>query len=110
YLATRRGKLRTGTGIEGIEPCTQGFRLAGDPAPSQRYDSVVVATAPYHAASLLATAGQCDRLAAQIDALEHEPITTVYLALGEGFRLPDTMIGLSAGPAQWAFDRGRLGG
>ncbi|MDO9597282.1 MAG: hydroxysqualene dehydroxylase HpnE [Azoarcus sp.] len=109
YLATRRGRLRTGNGINAIRPTADGFRLDGDPG-SQPWHHVVVATAPYHAVPLLASTGACDRLAAQIEALPHEPITTLYLALGKGFRLPETMIGLARGPAQWAFDRGRLGG
>jgi squalene-associated FAD-dependent desaturase len=113
YLATRRGKLRTGNAIDAIRPVAGGFRLEGDPG-SQPWPHVVVATAPYHAGTLLASTGQCDRLAAQIDALPHEPIVSVYLALGKGQRLPEPMIGLvsgaTAGPAQWAFDRGQLGG
>lgn len=109
YLATRRGRLRTGTGIDAITPGADGFRLDGDPG-SQPWDHVVLATAPYHAAPLLASTGACDRLAAQIEALPHEPITTVYLALGKGQHLPEPMIGLARGPAQWAFDRGRFGG
>ena len=113
YLATRRGKLRTGNAITAIRPVDGGFRLEGDPG-SQPWQQVVLATAPYHAAPLLASTGACDRLAAHIDALPHEPIVTVYLALGCGQQLPEPMIGLvsgpAAGPAQWAFDRGRLGG
>lgn len=109
YLATRRGRLRTGNGISAITPGAGGFRLAGDPG-SQPWHHVVVATAPYHAAPLLASTGACDRLAAQIEALPQEPITTVYLALGKGQTLPEAMIGLARGPAQWAFDRGRFGG
>ena len=34
----------------------------------------------------------------------------MYLALGKPLRLAHVMIGLADGPAQWAFDRGRLGG
>ncbi|MBN8441774.1 MAG: FAD-dependent oxidoreductase [Thauera sp.] len=113
YLATRRGKLRTGDAITAIKPVDGGFRLEGDPG-SQPWQNVVLATAPYHAAPLLASTGSCDRLAAQIEALPYEPIVTVYLALGRGQSLPEIMIGLltgaAAGPAQWAFDRGRLGG
>lgn len=113
YLATRRGKLRTGNAIDALHPVEGGFRLEGDPG-SQPWPHVVVATAPYHAGTLLASTGHCDRLAAQIDALPHEPIVSVYLALGKGQKLPEPMIGLvngaTAGPAQWAFDRGQLGG
>ena len=75
---------------------------------------MVIATAPYHAAPLLASTGACARLAEQIEALEHEPIVSVYLALGKGQTLPEPMIGLvsesPADPAQWVFDRGQLGG
>ncbi|ENO90310.1 hydroxysqualene dehydroxylase HpnE [Thauera linaloolentis] len=113
YLATRRGKLRTGNAIDSIQPVEGGFRLEGDPG-TQPWPQVVVATAPYHASALLASTGHCDRLAAQIDALPHEPIVSVYLALGKGQKLPEPMIGLvggnAANPAQWAFDRGQLGG
>ncbi len=113
FLATRRGKLRTGNAIDAIRPVSGGFRLEGDPG-SQAWHQVVLATAPYHAAPLLASTGACERLAAQIAALPHEPIVTVYLALGARQRLPEPMIGLVSGPAdgpaQWAFDRGRLGG
>lgn len=110
YLAVRRGKIHTAAAITGIEHDGERFRLDGDPVARQRYDHVVVAVAPYHAAALLRSSGRCERLAQQIDALQHEPITTVYFALGAGAQLPHPMIGLADGPAQWAFDRGRLGG
>ena len=113
YIGVRRGKLRTGNAIEAIERVPGGYRLEGDPG-SQPWPHVVVATAPYHAGTLLASAGGCERLVAQSDALEHEPIVSVYLALGRGQKLPEPMIGLvsgsTAGPAQWVFDRGQLGG
>jgi squalene-associated FAD-dependent desaturase len=109
YLAVRRGKLRTGTAVEGITRADGGFRLAGDPV-NQLFAQVVLATAPYHTGALLASAGSCERLGALIDALTYEPITTVYLSLGATMRLADPMIGLADGPAQWAFDRGQCGG
>lgn len=110
YLARRRGKIRSGTRVEAIEAVEGGFQLQCDHPTPQVFDQVVVATAPYHAGALLRSTGECDRLAARIDEIEHEPITTVYLALGERERLPHPMIAIHDGPAQWAFDRGRLGG
>lgn len=109
FLAVRRGKLRTGTAVDAIRRVPGGFRLDGDPA-NQLYEQVVVATAPHHAGALLASVGNCDQLAAMIDALPAEPITTVYLALGKSQHLAHPMIGLAGGPAQWAFDRGQFGG
>ena len=110
YLAVRKGKTRTGNAISAISLGEDGLRLTGDPDERQRYQHVVLATAPYHAGALLRTTGRCDRLAQQIDNLPHEPITTVYLALGDNVSLPWSMIALSDGHAQWAFDRGQLGG
>ncbi|MDX5363091.1 MAG: hydroxysqualene dehydroxylase HpnE [Pseudazoarcus pumilus] len=109
YLATRRGRLETGSTITAITRDAAGFALAGDSSEKRRYDQVVIATAPYHAGALLRSAG-CAAQADAVDGLRHEPITTVYLELGPDVRLPAPMIGLTDGPAQWAFDRGALGG
>lgn len=109
FLATRRGRLDTGTTITGVTRDALGFALGGDAFANRRFEHVVIATAPYHAGTLLRSAG-CETLAQQIDAFEHEPIVTVYLAFDESVHLPEPMIGLTSGPAQWAFDRGALGG
>ncbi len=110
YLATRRGKLRTGTAVKAIERVEGGFKLACDHPTKQLFEQAVIATAPYHAPPLLRSIGGCERLAQQIEALPFEPITTVYYALGETVRLPAPMLMLADGPAQWVFDRGQLGG
>ncbi|MDR0634483.1 MAG: hydroxysqualene dehydroxylase HpnE [Azoarcus sp.] len=109
YLATRDGRLFTGNAIAAITPEGTRFRLDGDPG-EHAWPQVVIATAPHHAAPLLASTGACAEVAAQIAALPAEPIATVYLALGAGVRLPAPMIGLGSGPAQWVFDRGQCGG
>lgn len=109
YLATRNGNILVGNAITAITPDSMGFRLIG--APGYRiWPQVVIATAPHHAATLLDSTGACSELAAQIAALPFEAITTIYLAFGPGVSLPAPMIGLTAGPAQWAFDRGQCDG
>ena len=109
YLATHRGRLNIASPVNAIERDERGFALTGGAAPQARFEHVVIATAPYHAAALLNSAGGCERLAAQIDALPHEPITTLYFAFGENFRLPEPMMGLDNGHVQWVFDRGQFG-
>jgi squalene-associated FAD-dependent desaturase len=109
YLATRNGNILVGNAITAITPDNKGFHLEG--APGYRiWPQVVIATAPHHAAALLNSTGGCSELAAQVDALPFEPITTIYLAFGPGVTLPAPMIGLTEGPTQWAFDRGQCGG
>lgn len=108
YLATRNGNILTGNAITAITPNNAGFRLTG--APGHRiWQHVVIATAPHHAVTLLNSTGACPQLSAQIAALPSEPITTAYLAFGQNVTLPSPMVGLTAGPAQWAFDRGQCG-
>jgi squalene-associated FAD-dependent desaturase len=108
YLATRNGNILTGNAITAIIPEHAGFRLAG--APGHRiWQQVVIATAPHHAATLLGSTEACAELAGQIAALPSEAITTITLAFGPGVDLPAPMIGLTNGPAQWAFDRGQCG-
>jgi squalene-associated FAD-dependent desaturase len=115
YLATREGEVRTGNAISAITPVAPvangggGFFLEGD-STRRRWSQVVIATAPHHAAPLLASMTGCENLAASLARLHHEPITTVYLAFGDGVSLPEPMIGFATPPAQWAFDRGRCGG
>jgi squalene-associated FAD-dependent desaturase len=108
YLATRNGNILTGNAITAVTPKNAGFLLAG--APGHRiWQQVVIATAPYHAATLLRSTEACPDLAVQIAALPSEAITTVTLAFGPGVDLPAPMIGLTDGPAQWAFDLGQSG-
>ena len=76
----------------------------------ERFDRVVLATSATEAARLTAAiAPDWSRTAA---ALRYEPIVTVYLR-SAGTRLPDPMVVLRSddrSPAQFVFDRGRLGG
>jgi hydroxysqualene dehydroxylase len=109
YLGRRRSQVHTVTTIEAICQEEEGFSLKGDWS-LDRYSHVVVATAPYHAAKLLGTTGQCDRLVELIGGLDYEPIVTVYLAYPPEIGLPGPLIGLPDAPGQWAFDRAQIVG
>ena len=109
FLAIRHGRLHTGNTITGISVEEEGFRLAGD-GQGQVWDQVVIATAPYHAAPLLAAVPACTALAGRIQVMAHEPILSLYLDYGRAGLLPAPMIGLVDGPVQWAFDRGQITG
>ena len=68
------------------------------------FAQIVVALAPYHLASLVPA------LAAHVAHLEWEPIVTSYFSYPASVQLPQPMLGVDAGLAQWLFDRGRLCG
>ena len=73
-------------------------------------DRVIVAASAAESARLLAvhSAGWAQRA----EALDYQPIVTVY-ARSAGCRLPEPMLALRSSverPAQFVFDRGRLGG
>jgi squalene-associated FAD-dependent desaturase len=109
---TRQGhNVLLGQMIRGIvhEPDGIRLRIDGEVLP-ERYAGVVIATAPWHTASLLADLPQAAAEKAMIDALAWEPIVTAYLAYPPEVRLAAPMVGLSGGLGQWVFDRGRLGG
>jgi hypothetical protein len=108
WLAMRGHTVRSCEPIKAITRDGDALLLDGDPR-SNRYDHVVVATAPYHVGGLV---GACRRWprSSSIDALRHEPIVTAWLAFDGPLRFPDPMIGLAGGYGQWAFDRAALGG
>ncbi len=106
WLRGRGHTVRMGHRVERIAADGDGWRLDGE-GQSEGFDRVVWATtAPVAAGALEGIAPDWARGAA---ALEHTAITTVY-ALGPRTHppLPLPLLALRGGPAQFAFDRGRL--
>lgn len=101
WLRQRGADVRLGTRVQRLLQLEHGWRV-----DESRVDQLVVATSAKEAA----------RLSAGIDAtwsnmasnLPFSPITTVY-ARGLNAHTPSPMVMLNDGPAQFAFDLGRLG-
>ncbi|MBK8337237.1 MAG: FAD-dependent oxidoreductase [Sterolibacteriaceae bacterium] len=111
WLIRQGHNVLLGRAIRGIVHEADGIRLRveGELQP-ERYAGVVIATAPWHAAALLADLPEAATEKAMIDALAWEPIVTAYLAYPPEWRLAAPMVGLCGGLGQWVFDRGQLGG
>jgi predicted NAD/FAD-dependent oxidoreductase len=71
---------------------------------------VICAVAPHRAAPLLAGIAELAPAKSQIEALQYEPIHSIYLQFDGPVPLPSPMIGLADSPAQWLFDRGAICG
>jgi squalene-associated FAD-dependent desaturase len=112
YLEERGGRVRCGARVDILAPHGARWRVGvGDDATA--FDAVVLATPAWQSAALLRPLPGMEALAAQLDAFDYEPISTVYLQYDAGLRLPLPFYALLDDPAtgawgQFVFDRGQL--
>jgi squalene-associated FAD-dependent desaturase len=115
YVALHGGKVHLSCGVESIDPKQDGFELVTTEAcpehsrrSTQTFSHVICAAPPSIAAKLLRPIPEMSKTVSQIDALEQQPIYTVYLQYPAHVRLPHPMIGLHQRFSQWLFDKGRI--
>jgi squalene-associated FAD-dependent desaturase len=112
HIEERGGRVLCGARVDAIAPADQGWQVASG-ADAARFDAVVLATPAWQSAALLRPHAGAEALAAQLEAFEYEPISTVYLQYDAGQRLPLPFCALLDDPGhgawgQFAFDRGQL--
>ena len=106
FIAAHSGEIRLSSRVDAIAP---GLRI-GD----ERFERIVLASAPQHVAPVLAQQPECAAIATLLASYAYEPIGTIYAGYPPETRLPCPMLGLASASGeslgQWAFDRGTLGG
>jgi squalene-associated FAD-dependent desaturase len=102
FIMTHGGEIRLSARVTRIE-----WPLA---IHGEKFDHVVIATAPRPAANLLREHVATRETATLLDHYRYEPIGTVYLACPGRLDLPSPMPGLSGPLGQWVFDRSPPGG
>jgi squalene-associated FAD-dependent desaturase len=100
FVRQRGGSVHLGHRVAALRREGDAWRI-DDAGP---FAEVIVAVAPYHLAALV------PELAAQVEHFDWEPIVTSYFRYPPATRLPQPMLGVDAGLAQWLFDRGALCG
>lgn len=104
FVRARGGTVEAGATVERITRDGDGFALQLQ-GHARRFDRVVCAVAPHRAVALLGDIAELAPTKAQVEALQYEPIHSVWLQFDGPVRLPAPMIGLADSPAQWLFDR-----
>lgn len=100
FIEQRGGAVHLGHRVTSLRRDGDAW-LIDDAGP---FAQVIVAVAPYHLAALV------PELAPRVTHFEWEPIVTSYLLYPDTVCLPQPMLGVDAGLAQWLFDRGALCG
>jgi len=109
HIEQRGGKVLTSCGVEAIVPKDHGIELV-TAEETRTFSHVICAAPPAVAARLLRPIAALENTVAQIDALEHQPIYTVYLRYPAHVTLPHPMLGLHRRFSQWLFDKGQISG
>lgn len=109
FIERNGGKVCVSCGVDAIIPKSEEIELVTAQG-THSFSQVICAAAPTVAASLLLPIAALAGTVAQIDALEHQPIYTVYMQYPAHITLPHPMLGLHQHFSQWLFDKGRISG
>ncbi len=109
YVRARGGEVLTSCRVSSCTPAASGFAVtAGN--ETYTFSHVICALPPHQVAAFLARVDALTETIKLVQALEYQPITSVYLQFDGHVRLPSSMTGLSQGVAHWLFDRGAICG
>ena len=106
YIARHGSEVNISSGVDKIESTSRGFQLDTQ-GTSAEFSHVICAVPPQRLAQLIINLPELAQTRAMVSQFQYQPIYTVYLQYPAHIRLPQTMLGLSGGYAQWVFDRGQ---
>lgn len=107
FIAAQGGEIRLSQRIQQVSATENGFSLQSEHGVAH-FKQVICAVPPFRVRDLLGSFPSLQSVLAQIDALQYQPIYTVYLQYAASLRLPFPMLGISNAMSQWVFDRGAL--
>jgi squalene-associated FAD-dependent desaturase len=109
FVASSGGEVLDGCAVHAVRRRGEGFTVDSQRG-AENFSHVICALPPYRVADVLGALSGLTALLDTVSRLRHEPIYSVYLQYPDTVTLPQSMLGLESGLAQWLFDRGRLCG
>ncbi|MEY4730189.1 MAG: hypothetical protein RL020_1347, partial [Pseudomonadota bacterium] len=109
YVAQHGGEIRAGISVAEIKSLASGFSVVTR-EDEQNFTHIICAAGPHQLAYLIETIVDLQPTLRQIEALEYEPIVTVYIQYNQILKIDHAMTGFSGGVVQWIFDREKLSG
>jgi len=104
YVRARGGEVLTGRRVTAVDSVAGGFQvIAGGEA--RIFSHVICALPPHQVGAFLAGISALSETLEITQAMEYQPITSVYLQFDGRVRLPAPMTGIPHGVAHWIFDR-----
>lgn len=109
YVTQHGGTILTSSGVEAIIPQGNEVDLVTAQG-TQRFSHVICAASPANTARLFSATPALAPIAEKIDAINYQPIFTVYLQYPAHVALPQAMLGFDRCFTQWLFDKGLIAG
>jgi len=109
YVRKHGGHVLTSCGADALQLHDYNIEISTRRG-SLFFSHVICATPPVTTARLLRPIAELGAIIEQIDALQHQPIYTVYLQYPSHITLPHPMLGLYQRVSQWLFDKGQVAG
>lgn len=109
FIEARGGEVLTERRVTAIERAAHGFDITADET-AREFTHVICAIAPHQVGSFLHGISALAGVTAQVAALNYEPIFSVWLQYDGAVKMPSPMLGCTASPLHWAFDRHALCG
>lgn len=103
------GKVHTGRRVRSIEAAARAVTLRFDDRASE-FTHAILAVAPQHLNALTEYVRELDAVRQMLAGYRYLPIATAYMQFDPGFVLPQPVLALTGGPAQFVFDRGQSHG